>query len=69
MSEQLFFSQEELAERWLISKRTLERWRWRWRGAGPRYHKIGGRVIYKRDDIEAFEDTRQFPPHSMGGAL
>lgn len=59
MSEQLFFSQEELAQRWLISKRTLERWRWL--GTGPRYHKIGGRVIYKRDDIEAFEDMRSMP--------
>ncbi|MBW7997816.1 MAG: helix-turn-helix domain-containing protein [Candidatus Glassbacteria bacterium] len=45
--------QKELAERWLISPRTLEQWRWQ--GRGPRYLKIGGRVIYRLSDIEAFE--------------
>jgi hypothetical protein len=42
-----------LARRWNISPRTLERWRWL--GTGPRYLKIGGRVVYRLDDIEAFE--------------
>ena len=36
--------QNELAERWSLSPRTLEQWRWR--GVGPRYLKLGGRVIY-----------------------
>ena len=45
--------QKDLAERWLISPRTLEQWRWQ--GRGPRYLKIGGRVIYRLSDIEAFE--------------
>lgn len=45
--------QKELAERWLISPRTLEQWRWQ--GRGPRYLKICGRVIYRITDIEAFE--------------
>ena len=43
----------ELAERWTISHRTLERWRWA--GEGPAYMKIGGRVVYRIADIEAFE--------------
>ena len=34
-------NQDDLAERWNISPRTLERWRWV--GQGPRYIKIGGR--------------------------
>ena len=37
--------QKHLAERWLISPRTLEQWRWQ--GRGPRYLKIGGRVVYR----------------------
>lgn len=47
------FDQNGLANRWLISKRTLEQWRWQ--GKGPRYLKIGGRVVYRLEDIEAFE--------------
>lgn len=34
-----FLRQQELAERWKLSPRTLERWRWL--GTGPLYHKIG----------------------------
>jgi predicted site-specific integrase-resolvase len=46
-------TQIELAQRWRISPRTLERWRWL--GQGPRYLKIGGRVVYRLEDIESFE--------------
>ena len=46
-------NQKELADRWTISHRTLERWRWA--GEGPAYMKIGGRVVYRIADIEAFE--------------
>jgi hypothetical protein len=45
--------QRHLAERWRISPRTLEQWRWQ--GRGPRYLKIGGRVVYRLSDVEAFE--------------
>jgi hypothetical protein len=47
------FHQVELARRWKLSPRTLERWRWL--GQGPKYLKIGGRVVYRAEDIEAFE--------------
>ena len=46
-------NQTELAARWKISPRTLERWRWI--GDGPGFLKIGGRVIYRIEDVEAFE--------------
>ena len=46
-------NQVDLARRWSISPRTLERWRWL--GQGPRYLKIGGRVVYRLDDVEAYE--------------
>ena len=49
------FNQYELAKRWNISQRTLERWRWKRKG--PPYLKIGGRVVYERDAIEAFYST------------
>lgn len=52
MSE-VCLSQIELAARWKISHRTLERWRWA--QEGPRYLKLGGRVIYRLSDVEAFE--------------
>ncbi len=45
--------QNKLADRWLISPRTLEQWRGQ--GRGPRYLKLGGRVIYRLSDVEAFE--------------
>jgi hypothetical protein len=44
--------QKALADRWLVSPPTLEQWRWQ--GRGPRYLKIGGRVVYRQQDIEAF---------------
>ena len=46
-------NQVELARRWALSHRTLERWRWE--GNGPRYLKVGGRVLYRLTDIEAYE--------------
>ncbi|SLN47135.1 hypothetical protein PSA7680_02423 [Pseudoruegeria aquimaris] len=46
-------NQKELAARWRISHRTLERWRWA--REGPVYMKIGGRVVYRLEDILAFE--------------
>lgn len=46
-------NQVELSRRWRISARTLERWRWL--GQGPQYLKIGGRVVYRVDDVEAYE--------------
>jgi hypothetical protein len=45
--------QEEVAQRWSVSPRTLERWRWI--GTGPRFLKVGGRVVYRIEDIEAYE--------------
>jgi len=47
------FNQIELSRRWSVSPRTLERWRWL--KQGPAYLKIGGRVVYRLDDVEAFE--------------
>lgn len=66
-------SQSDVAARWAISPKTLERWRWL--GCGPRYIKIGGRVVYRLEEIEAYEErqtrssTAEKPAlPAMGGA-
>jgi hypothetical protein len=53
-------NQIDLSRRWSISPRTLERWRWL--RQGPEYLKIGGRVVYRLDDIEAFEAAQRRQP-------
>ena len=47
-------TQIELAARWRISHRTLEYWRSL--GEGPRFIKIGRLVIYRMEDVVAFEN-------------
>ena len=65
-------NQRDLARRWSMSERTLERWRWL--GRGPRFMKLGGRVAYRIQDVEAFEaeQLRQVTPRAQrvgsGGA-
>ena len=55
-------SQIELAARWNLSPRTLERWRFT--GEGPQFVKLGGRVVYRLEDIEGYEaeQTRAIHP-------
>lgn len=48
-----FVTQRELAARWHISPRTLEQWRWL--GRGPKFVKIGARVLYRLADVEDYE--------------
>jgi len=50
------FNQIDLSRRWNISPRTLERWRWL--KQGPPYLKIGGRVVYRLEDVIGFEERR-----------
>ena len=50
---QTHLRQKDLAERWHVSPRTLERWRWI--GEGPQFLKVGGRVIYRLEDVETYE--------------
>jgi len=46
-------SQNQLADRWKISPSTLEQWRWL--GKGPKFLKIGARVLYRSVDINDYE--------------
>jgi hypothetical protein len=49
-------NQEQLARRWSLSPRTLERWRWL--RQGPPYLRLGGRIVYRLIDVELFEQQR-----------
>ncbi len=65
-------TQLDLARRWRISPRTLERWRWL--GQGPAYLKLGAVIAYRLEDVEAFEVKRRHEavasrqPSARGGA-
>ena len=54
MAEDLL-TQKQVAQRWALSERTLERWRCT--GEGPVYIKLGYSVRYRIADIEAFEQA------------
>jgi hypothetical protein len=64
-------SEKLLARRWGFSHRTLERWRHD--EIGPAYLKIGGRIVYRLSDIEAYEADQQrnaiASPSQAAGAL
>jgi hypothetical protein len=46
-------NQIELGRRWNLSPRTLENLRWKRKG--PPYLKLGARIVYRLEDIEAYE--------------
>lgn len=50
----------ELAARWRMSTRTLDRWRAE--RYGPGWLVLGGRILYRVEDVEAFEAR-----HRRGG--
>lgn len=52
----VFLKQKDVARRWGISHRTLERWRVA--GQGPRFVKIGAHALYRLRDVEAYEAER-----------
>lgn len=48
-----FLNPPELAARWRLSTKTLERWRTE--GTGPAFLKLHGRILYRLEAIETFE--------------
>jgi len=57
-----FLDQTELAARWRLSPRTLERWRCF--KTGPCFFRLGGKVLYSTEDVLAFERRRRAETHS-----
>ena len=49
-------TREELAHLWRVSPRTIERREAA--GIGPRPMRIGGRVLYRREDVLAWEQAQ-----------
>lgn len=55
----VYLTQRELATRWKISIRTLERWRGE--RYGPAWTSLGGSIRYGFADVQAFEAGRRRP--------
>jgi hypothetical protein len=58
----IYLNQQELADRWRVSPRTVERWRYL--KTGPSYHKLGAKIGYSLADVEAYERRRRAETHS-----
>lgn len=52
-----FVTEDQLAQRWHMSPRTLQRWRQE--GKGPPYLKLGGRVVYPLAEVEVWEQKQR----------
>ena len=52
---------DELAERWGVSKKTIDNRRYR--GQGPSYFKIGGKIKYDLDDVKRMENDSHISVH------
>ncbi|RYF21786.1 MAG: DNA-binding protein [Oxalobacteraceae bacterium] len=50
-------SARELATRWTMSIKTLANWRSDLKG--PKFMKLGARVVYDQADVEAYERTNK----------
>lgn len=57
MSNDHAFTETELAQRWNVSVKTLQRWRSESRG--PRYYKLSKAVRYALEDVVAYEDAQR----------
>ena len=54
----IFWNEVELARRWGISHRTLQRWRSQQKG--PPYLKLCGKIVYSGNDVIRWEnDSRR----------
>ena len=50
-------TEDDVASYLKMSKITLANWRWK--GIGPRYQKVGGKLIrYRKEDVDAWVKTR-----------
>jgi predicted DNA-binding transcriptional regulator AlpA len=54
----IFLTQAEAADLLRLSTRTLERYRVE--GLGPKFAKLGRRVVYRRSEIDAWANARTF---------
>jgi hypothetical protein len=57
MSGKEFLTSKELSDRWRLSDQTLANWRYA--GKGPPFIRVGARVLYPINGIQAFEQLHQ----------
>jgi Helix-turn-helix domain len=55
----VLLSEEQVAERWMVSVKTLQGWRVR--GGGPKFIKLGRVVRYSELDLEEFLAVHTIP--------
>ena len=58
MEQDTYKTQSEAADYLRLSTRTLERHRLT--GAGPRFCRLGRRIVYRRSDLDDWAATRTF---------
>ena len=51
--ERAYLTSKELADRWRLSDQTLANWRHA--GKGPPFIRVGARVLYPAEGIQAYE--------------
>jgi predicted site-specific integrase-resolvase len=57
MSERQYLTSKEVADRWRLSDQTLANWRSA--GKGPPFIRVGSRVLYPVEGIQAWEKNIQ----------
>ena len=55
-----FYAATDPAMRFIASYQTLAHWRAR--EIGPAFHRLGGRILYKGADLNAFIESRRVEP-------
>lgn len=66
MSDRLYLTSRELAERWRLSEQTLANWRHA--GKGPTFMRIGGRILYPLSTLTDYE-TKWLSQHNSLATL
>lgn len=51
------FTEEQVAQRWSLSRKTLQAWRLN--GGGPKFVKMGKSVRYLGSDLTTFEEANK----------
>lgn len=55
MTDTIFLTEAQAAERLSLAPNTLAKWRWR--GQGPAFRKFGGAVRYALADLDAYAEA------------
>lgn len=55
----LYWTEQELAERWRVQPATVRDWRFRKPENLPAWHKLGGQILFHVDDVISFEQSRR----------